>query len=407
MGSTTSICVTGLGAATPAGPTVDDLWDAALAARPTARSIGPLREAGHAVHIGSPAPDPRAPDGMTAKAFRRMDRFAQLALAAGVEAFRDAAVHVENPERLAIVVGNAVGGRATSDSESVRYAAGGPGAVSPLMPTMTMPNAAAAMLAIHLGASGPAHTIATTCASGVDALGYGMSLLRAGRADAVLAGGCECTLTPVTMAAFSALNALSTRTGDPSAASRPFDRDRDGFVMGEGAAFVVLERQTDAVARGATVHGRILGYGSTSDAFHLTQPHPEGTGAEAAVRMALRDADVAPSDITHVNAHGTSTPLNDRVEATVIRRVFGSHEPPVTALKGVTGHLLGASGTAEAIVTLKSLREGVVPPVANHCTTDPQCPVDVVSGSPRRISSGPALTNSFGFGGHNAALVLA
>lgn len=406
MADSHRISITGMGAVTPVGATASDLWAGALRAQPTTQIIPHLQASGHSVPFGSPAVSPQVPEGMSAKNFRRMDRFAQLGVSAGVEAYHDSGVSGADPTRVAVVVGNAVGGRAASDRESAQYAVAGPSAVSPLMPTMTMPNAAAAMIAIHLGISGPAHTVATTCASGLDAIGYGMTLLRSGRVDVVLAGGCESTLTPVTMAAFAALNALSTRREDPSGASRPFDRDRDGFVMGEGGAFVVLEREKDAVARGARIWGTVLGYGSTTDAFHLTQPHPGGVGAEAAIRQALAEAGVGPDEISHVNSHGTSTPLNDKVEAQVIHRVFTNHSPPVTALKGVTGHMLGASGTAEVIVTVRSVSEGIVPPVANHSLTDPECPVDVVTGDSRQLRPGPALTNSFGFGGHNAALVV-
>lgn len=406
MDTRATICVTGVGAVTPAGPTADALWDAVRAGRSRAAPVPSLLESGHPVAIACVADDPVAPAGMAPKAFRRMDRFAQLGLAAGVAAFADARLGDPDPSRIGVVVGNAVGGRATSDKESAAYARLGPGGVSPLMPTMTMPNAAAAMLSLHLGSTGPCHTIATTCASGLDAIGHAMSLLWSGRADVVLAGGCEATITPVTMAAFAALNALSIRQDRPEAASRPFDADRDGFVMGEGAAFLALEREADAVARGASVRGRLLGYASSSDAYHLTQPHPEGRGAEAAMRGALREAGLAPSDIGHVNAHGTSTPMNDATEAAVIRRVFGDDAPPVTALKGVTGHMLGASGAAEALIALASASTGTIPPVANHTRTDPECRIDVVHGAPRSIPAGPAITNSFGFGGHNASLVV-
>jgi len=400
------VAVTGMAAVTPAGGTARDLWDAFLAARPTAGPVTRFDTSGHAVRIGCQAPDLQAPPAVSPKQFRRMDRFAQLALTAALDAVADAGPGDVPPGRVAVVVGNAVGGRATSDAESARYAHDGPRAVSPLMPVMTMPNAAAAMISIALGSTGPVHTLATTCASGADAIGYGRALLAAGIADVVVAGGCEATLTPVTMAAFAALGALSGRNDDPAAASRPFDAARDGFVMGEGAAFVVLEREEDARARGARSHGVVLGYGCSSDAHHLTVPHPAGAGAAAAMRMALADAGVAPADVGHVNTHGTSTPLNDAVEAAALVEVFGTAPPPATALKGVTGHLLAASGVAEAITTLQAVAAGTVPPVANHTTTDPACPIDVVHGTARSVAPAPALSNSFGFGGHNASLVL-
>lgn len=401
------IALTGVGAFTPAGATADALWQALLSGVSTARRIDHFDASGHGVRIGCPAGTPEAPEGMSAKEFRRADPFARFALSAAVEAFVHAGRPRTDPARIAVVVGNAVGGRTVSDEESVRFARGGPGAVSPLMPVMTMPNAAAALISIHLGVHGPTHTIATTCASGADAIGHGMSLLHRDLVDVVLAGGCEATLTPVTLAAFSQLGALSGRNDEPQAASRPFDRDRDGFVMGEGAAFVVLERQADARARAADEIATLVGYATTSDAHHLTIPRPDGAGAVAAMRAALRQADVAPADIGHINAHGTSTRLNDATEAAAINEVFLDAPPCTTATKGVTGHLLGASGAAEVVATALSLRHGLVPPVANHATTDPSIHLDVVADRPRPIDRRPALTNSFGFGGHNACLVIA
>jgi 3-oxoacyl-[acyl-carrier-protein] synthase II len=268
---------------------------------------------------------------------------------------------------------------------------------------MMMPNAAAALVAIRHGFTGPNLAIATACATGAHAIGEGARLLRDGMADVVVCGGTEASVSPVAMAAFARMGALS-RNPDPAAASRPFDDDRDGFVMGEGAAFVVLEPYDRAASRGARIHGEVLGYGLTCDAHHITAPIDDGSGAVAAIEMALADAGIAAGAIGHVNAHGTSTPQNDAAEAAAIAKVFGAGAVPVTSTKGVTGHLIGAAGAVEAVVALLAAARGVVPPTANHRHTD--LPVDVVAGQPRTIEVAPAVSTSFAFGGHNAALVL-
>jgi 3-oxoacyl-[acyl-carrier-protein] synthase II len=256
------------------------------------------------------------------------------------------------------------------------------------------------------GWTGPNLCVATACAAGGHALGEAYRLVRDGSAAVVLAGGTECAITPVALAAFGRMGALSGRSDDPTKASRPFDAGRDGFVMGEGAAFLVLEDWDRAVGRGARIHGEILGYGRNADAFHLTAPAPGGGGAVACMELALEDAGLEPGGIGHVNAHGTSTPLNDAAEAEAISKVFGAGAVPVTATKGVTGHLIGAAGAAEAVASLLALRHGLIPPVANHEVTDPELSVDVVAGEPRTHDGKPVLSNSFGFGGHNATLVL-
>ena len=400
-----SVVVTGMGVVTPAGCTLPELWSALRAGRSLASALDPGTFGRHRVRIGCPVRGLAQAEGLSEKQARRTDPFARYALVAAAAAVADAGEPAVDPDRAAVVVGNAVGGRWTSDQESCTYATAGPGRVNPLMPLMTMPNAAAAMIAIHRGWTGPSVTIANTCASGSDAIGHAAALIRDGRVDVALAGGCEATLTPVTMAAFANLRALSERD-DPATASRPFDSDRDGFVMGEGAGFVVLERAADATARGARTYGRIAGYAATADAYHLSMPDPEARGAIAAMGGALRDAGLVPSDVAQVNAHGTSTPYNDRVEAHAIRAVFGPDGPPVTATKGVLGHLLGAAGAVELIATLLSWRAGEVPPTANHRRLDDAMEIDLVHTAPRAAAPGPALSNSFGFGGHNACLVV-
>lgn len=402
----TPVVITGIGVVTPGGCTPDDLWATLRAGRSTATGLDHLDLERHRVRIGCRVRGLDEVDLLSAKDARRMDPFARYGTTAALAAYRDAGSPQPDPARTAIVVGNAVGGRTTSDQESAHFTTDGPHRVSPLMPLLTMPNAAAAQIAMRLHWTGPATTIATTCASGADAIGQAVTLLRAGRADVVVAGGCEATLTPVTLAGFGNLNAVSLRNDDPEHACRPFDVDRDGFVMGEGAGFVVLERATDATARGARTYAEVAGYGATSDAHHLSMPLPDGSGAVGAMTAALSDAGLAPSDIAHINAHGTSTPHNDRSEATALTKVFGAGGPPVTATKSVIGHLIGAAGAVEMIAAVQAMRAGEVPPTANHERLEPGMDIDVVHSRPRPVPPGPALSNSFGFGGHNASLVV-
>lgn len=403
------VVVTGMGVVTPAGCDLEGFWACLLAGRSTAAPLTHLDLDGHGVRFGCRVSgfEAAAEPFVGAKEARRMDPFARYGLVAALSAHRDAGAPAPDPHRTAVVVGTAVGGRWTSDEESANYYLRGPSRVSPLMPLVTMPNSAAALVAMRLGWRGPALTIATTCASGADAVGHAAELVRSGRVDVAVAGGCEATLTPVSLAGFANLNAMSARNDDPGRACRPFDADRDGFVMGEGAGFVVLERREDAEARGARVRARVLGYAATSDAHHLAMPLPDGAGAAGAMAGAIADAGLSPSDITHVNAHGTSTPHNDRAEAAALRKVFGSAVPPVTAPKGVTGHLIGAAGAVELIATVLAARGGTVPPTANHERLEPGMDIDVVHTTARAVAPGPALSNSFGFGGHNACLVVA
>jgi len=270
-----------------------------------------------------------------------------------------------------------------------------------------MANATAGVVAMQFGWTGPNVCIATACAAGAHAIGEAVRLVRDGTADVVMAGGTEACVTPMTVAAFARMGALSARNDEPERASRPFDADRDGFVIGEGAAFLVIEALERAQARGAKIYGEVTGYGRNADAYHITAPSPGGAGAAACMQLALDDAGLEPGAIGHVNAHGTSTDLNDAAEAEAVRKVFGDDVPPVTSTKGVTGHLIGAAGAVEAMAALLSLREGVVPPTANLERIGDDIGVDVVGGEARQIGSKPALSNSFGFGGHNATLILA
>jgi 3-oxoacyl-[acyl-carrier-protein] synthase II len=330
-----------------------------------------------------------------------------LALVAAREAIADAGLDpkVWDGTRVGVVMGNALGGVATFEKQHNTMLAEGAGKVSSMLIPMMGVNMVAGYIAIDCGAQGPNLVTTTACASATTAIGTARDLLRTGRCDIVLAGGAEAGLTQPIMAGFTRMGALSGRVQDPTAASRPFDGDRDGFVAAEGAGILVLERMAHAEARGARVRARISGYGATADAHHATAPDPSGTGAETAIRTALADAHLAPDEIDHVNAHGTSTPMNDVVEAKVLRRVFGD-KPAVTSVKGVTGHSLGAAGAIEAACAVLTIERGTVPPTANLDSQDPEIDIDVVHGAPREMAVGAAMSNSFGFGGQNAVLVV-
>jgi 3-oxoacyl-[acyl-carrier-protein] synthase II len=348
---------------------------------------------------------------MTAKEARRMDRFSQLALAASLQAGREAGLLGEDdestvalavdPRRLGIVVGTGVGGLTTLQAECTAFLANGERAVSPNFVPMMMPNAAAGVVAIKLGAHGPGFSVSSACATGAHAIGEAVRLIQRGEADMVVAGGTEAALTSLCLAAFRRMGALS-RTG----ISRPFDARRDGFVMGEGAAILVLERADHARARGAQSFGRIVGYGASNDAFHMTQPDENGRGAMEAMRAALGDAGAATGDVGYINCHGTGTPYNDRIETTAIHGIWNGSAPPVSSTKSALGHLLGAAGAVEALVSLEAVRQGVLPPTINYEEADPECDLDCIPRSARTASADLALSNSMGFGGQNACLAV-
>ena len=400
------VAVTGMGVKTPAGCDLDTFWATLVSGRSPA---GPIQRFEMHEELGvrfacevldfDPVPY------LGSKEVRRTDRVTHLGMAAAADAIAQAGTIKADPARCAVVAGTGIGGVETLETQIVVHEHSGPRRVSPFFVPMMMPNATAALVGMAQGWTGPNLTVVTACAAGTNALGEATRLIQNGECDVILAGGAEASVTPATMAAFGRMGALSTRNDDPGAASRPFDKDRDGFVMGEGAAFLVLEEWSAAEARGATILGEVLGYGRNSDAHHITAPSPGGAGAAACMQLALDDAGLDPTDIGHVNAHGTSTPLNDASEAEAIVKVFGD-SPPVTSTKGVTGHLIGAAGCAEAVATLLALRSGTLPPTANHEATDEGMTIDV-SGSAREIDgTKAAISNSFGFGGHNASIIL-
>jgi 3-oxoacyl-[acyl-carrier-protein] synthase II len=331
----------------------------------------------------------------------------QLGFAAAADALSDAGVTDSDPARSAVIFGTGVGGLNTLEEQAIVYHEKGAARVSPFLVPMMMANATAGTIAMQFGWRGPNLCITTACAASAHAIGEAARLIRDGVADVVMTGGSESSLTPTAISAFARMTALSTRNDEPELASRPFDADRDGFVMAEGAAALMLESWDRAVARRAHIYGEVIGYGRNADAYHITAPSPGGEGAAACMQLALEDADLAPGAIGHVNAHGTSTPLNDAAEAEAVRKVFGDAPPPVTSTKGVTGHLIGAAGAAEATACLLAMRNGHVPPTANLDRIGDDIALDVVAAEPRPLAPAPALSNSFGFGGHNATLIFA
>lgn len=397
--------VTGLGLVTPAGIGVDASWRTILAGRPTATADASL--AGMPVDFTCRVPDFEADALLGRRTAWRLDRYVHLALVAAREAIADAGLDPASWDgaRVGVVMGNALGGVATFTAQHETLLADGAGKVSSLLIPMMGVNMVAGYLAIDCGALGPNLVTTTACASATTAIGTARDLLRSGRCDVVLAGGAEAGLSRPILAGFGRMGALSGRVDDPAGASRPFERDRDGFVAAEGAGVLVLEHPEHARARGTRVRALVSGYGASADAHHATAPDPAGTGVETAIRSALADAGLAPSEVDHVNAHGTSTPLNDAVEARVLRRVFADR-PAVTSVKGVTGHSLGAAGAIEAACTVLSIETGWVPPTANLEHPDPALDIDVVRSAPRAVPVVAATSNSFGFGGQNAVLVL-
>ncbi len=397
--------VTGLGLVTPAGIGVEESWRTIREGRPTAAFDSTLD--GMPVDFSCRVPDFDADALLGRRTAWRLDRYVHLALVACREAIADAGLDPGSWDgaRVGVVMGNALGGVGTFTAQHETLLADGAGKVSSMLIPMMGVNMVAGYLAIDCGAHGPNLVTTTACASATTAIGTARDLLRTGRCDIVLAGGAEAGLSRPILAGFTRMGALSGRVDDPAAASRPFEKDRDGFVAAEGAGVLVLERHEHAVARRARIRARVSGYGASADAHHATAPDPSGTGVEAAIRSALADADLSPSDVDHVNAHGTSTPLNDAVEAGVLARVF-PELPAVTSVKGVTGHSLGAAGAIEAACTVLSIEDGEVPPTANLASPDPELDIDVVRGGPRRLDIGAATSNSFGFGGQNAVLVL-
>lgn len=399
------MAVTGLGLVTPAGLGTQASWDG-VCAGVSAAATDPALD-GVSVDISCRVPGFDATELLGRKAARRLDRFCQLAVVAAREAVADSGLDPESWDgaRVGVVIGCGMGGAQTWETQHRQLLEKGPDRVSAMLIPMLVPNMVAGLLAMEFGATGPNLVTATACASGSTAIGVARDMLRSGACDVVLTGGTEAGLTPLSIAGFAQMHALSNRCDDPTRASRPFDVDRDGFVAAEAAGVLVLERVEDAAARRAPVRAHLAGYGASADAHHITAPDPEGAGAALAMRTALADAGVTPGEVDHVNAHGTSTPLNDVAEARTIVRVLGDH-PAVTSTKGVTGHSLGAAGAIEAAFSVLAVQHGRIPPTANLDSQDPEIELDIVAKAPRDGRVDVVLSNSFGFGGQNAVLVV-
>lgn len=400
------VAITGIGVKTPAGADVATMWDTVRAGRGTAGPIRRWDPEGLPVRIAGEVLDFEPEQYFGPKEVRRQDRVTLLGFGAAADALADAGELGADPSRCAVIAATGVGGLESMEANESTFLARGPSRVSPFFVTMMMPNATAGTIAINFGWTGPNLCISTACAAGSHAIGEATRMVRDGSADVIVAGGAEAGVTPLTVSAFARMGALSTRNDDPEHASRPFDADRDGFVMAEGAAFVIMESLERAIGRGAHIYGELVGYGRNDDAHHITAPTPGGEGAAACMQLALDDAGLEPRDIGHINAHGTSTPLNDAAEASAIRKAFGDAAPPITSTKGCTGHMVGGAGAAEAVISLLSIRDGIVPPTANLSRIGDDIGLDVVFGSVREIGAKPVLSNSFGFGGHNSTLIL-
>lgn len=403
------VVVTGIGMITALGHNACDNWEAMAAGRSGIAPITLFDAAGYESRVAGEVKDFDPANYMDRKEARRADRVTQLAFVAADEALKQSGYDpaASNGEDFAVIIGTAIGGIATLIAEYDTLREKGPSRVSPFLMPMMLSDMTSGQLSIKVGARGVNYCLVSACASGADSIGEAANIIRRGEAEVALAGGAEAAVTPISMAGFSAAKALTTSNDDPETASRPFDRTRDGFVMGEGAGILLLESEAHANARGARIFAELAGYGATSDAFHITQPDENGEGAARAMRRALSQAGLLPDDIEYLNAHGTSTLMNDKLETLAIKKVFGdyAYTLPISSTKSMTGHLLGAAGAVEAAVCIQAMQHGVIPPTANYRTPDPDCDLDYVPNVARSAAIEAAMTNSLGFGGHNASLI--
>jgi 3-oxoacyl-[acyl-carrier-protein] synthase II len=404
------VVITGLGCISPVGNDVPTTWKHIIAGVSGAATITHFDPSEYKCRI---AAEVKGFDGAALfgnRESRRMDRFAQFALAAAEQARQHASLEINegNADRIGAIIGSGIGGIGTWFDNMQIFAERGPLRVSPFLVPMMLPDTAGGMVAITLGIRGPNMAVVTACATGTNAVGEAAEVIRRGHADAIFAGGSEAAIVPIAMAGLNVMTAVSTRNDDPQRASRPFDLNRDGFVMGEGAAVLLLESLESAQQRGAHILAEVIGYGVTNDAFHISAPAENGAGAAKCMRMALADSGLADSDIDYINAHGTSTQLNDKSETAAIKTVFGelAYSIPISSTKSMTGHLLGASGALEAVFCVKVLESQVLPPTINYETPDPECDLDYVPNTARSCKAQYVMSNSFGFGGHNATIIL-
>ena len=403
------IAITGMGCVSPLGNTLDSTWDSLIHGRSGMADITHFDTSDFKTKFAAEVKDFDPAKLLGIKLARRTDRFTQFALVASEQALAQSGleIHEGNWDRIGVVLGTGIGGINTLASESIKYVDSGPSRVSPFLVPKMLPDTGPGQIAITFNLRGPNLAIVTACASSSNAIGEAGEIIRRGVADVILAGGAEAAIVPIAMAGFNIMDAISTRNDDPQAASRPFDLDRDGFVPGEGGAVLVLEAYNHALERGATILAELVGYGVTNDAYHISAPAPLGEGAARCMTMALQSANLLPEDIGYINAHGTSTPLNDPSETAAIKTAIGEHayRTPVSSTKSMTGHLLGAAGALEALICVKALTEEIIPPTINYQTPDPECDLDYVPNEPRNAKFKYALSNSFGFGGHNATLI--
>ncbi len=402
------VVITGLGVVSPIGHNVPDYWSALCAGTSGVAPIQRFDASKHSVRFAGEVRDFDVTAYMDRREARRSDRYAQYAMAASVQAIADSDLQLDqvDPFRFGVIIGSGIGGIETFAVEYARMERRGPAGAGPLAIPMMIANMASGQVAIRFGARGINYSPVSACASGAHAVGEGRRAIQRGECDLMLAGGSEAAVTPFSIAAFAKMGALSKRNDDPQHASCPFDAERDGFVLGEGAGVLLLEERQHALDRGARIYAELAGYGATADAFHITMPHPDGLSAAHGISLALADAQLDPTDVQYVNAHGTSTPLNDKTETAAIRRVFGTHADSlmVSSNKSMTGHLLGAAGGLESVATALTIFHGVVPPTTNYVNPDPECDLDCVPGQAREAKIEAAISNSLGFGGHNVTL---
>ncbi|KFZ40574.1 MULTISPECIES: beta-ketoacyl-ACP synthase II [Thermoactinomyces] len=404
------VVITGLGVISPLGNDIDTFWNHLIQGKSGVSTITRFDTSDFAVKIAAEVKDFNPLDFMNKKDAKRMDRFVQFAVAASKMALEHAGLDMDKveKERVGTYIGSGIGGLETLEEQHKVMMKRGPRRVSPFFVPMMIANMASGIVSIQIGAKGPNSAAISACATGTHCVGDAFKILQRGDADVMIAGGTEATILPMAVAGFSAMGALSTNNEAPEKASRPFDRDRDGFVMGEGAGVLVLETLEHAQKRGANIIAEVVGYGMTADAYHLTSPDPEGDGAKRSMLMAVKDAGLEPEDVDYINAHGTSTDYNDKFETMAIKGAFGEHAKrlAISSTKSMTGHLLGAAGGIETIATALAIKEGIVPPTINLENPDPDCDLDYVPNEARKMRVRAALSNSLGFGGHNATIAL-
>lgn len=404
------VVITGLGVVTPIGIGKDVFWPALIEGKSGAGRLTFFDTSNFSTQIDAEVKNFNPGDFIEKKKIRRMDRFAQFAFAVSKMAVEDAKLDMsqEDPYKVGVITGSGIGGISTLEEEHTVLLEKGPDRISPFLIPMMISNMAAGEIALYYNAKGINYSISSACASSANAIGDAFRNIQHGEADVIIANGSDAAITPVGFGGFCSIRALSTRNNEPEKASRPFDRERDGFLMGEGAGAIIMESLPHALARKVPIYGELVGYGTTDDAYHITAPAPDGESASRAMLLALQDAGISPQEVDYINAHGTSTPLNDRIETMAIKNVFGKHvyNIAISSTKSMMGHLLGASGVVELIVCLLAIKNGVIPPTINYEFPDPECDLDYVPNKARVKQVNIAISNSFGFGGHNAVLAV-